>query len=140
MGILDDLLGGLMNSSSTRAAPASGRAMLLQMVLQLMQQNGGLQGVLRRMQQSGYGPQIQSWIGTGQNLPIPPDVLSQIFGHGSLQEIAQQLGVSRQEAAGTLAQALPEVVDTMTPQGHIPADNDDLVAKTLEQLQRGKGA
>jgi uncharacterized protein YidB (DUF937 family) len=139
MGMLDDLLGGLMNSSSARPAPASGRAMLLQVVLQMLQQSGGLQGLLRRMQQAGYGQQAQSWISTGQNLPIPPDVLAQILGHGSLQDMAQQLGMSRQETAGTLADALPEVVDKMTPQGQIPANDDDLVAKTLQELQKGRG-
>ena len=44
-------------------------------------------------------------------MPISPDMLSQIFGSGQIDEIAQQLGVSRGEAETTVAQALPDVVD-----------------------------
>jgi uncharacterized protein YidB (DUF937 family) len=29
---------------------------------------------------------------------------------------------------------LPDVVDRMTPAGSIPADSDDLVARTLQEL------
>jgi uncharacterized protein YidB (DUF937 family) len=109
------------------------------MLLQLLQQNGGLQGVLGKLQQSGYGQQAQSWIGTGQNMPIDAGALSQIFGHGQLGQIAQQLGVSQEEAAGGLAQMLPQVVDQMTPQGQVPDNHSDLVNEALAMLQRGRG-
>ena len=95
--------------------------------------------VLGKAQQAGYGSEVQSWIGTGQNLPIDAGALSQIFGHGQLGQLAQQLGVSREEAAGQLAQALPQVVDEMTPQGHIPDDHDDFVNGVLATLQQQRG-
>src|SRR6476619_1999621 len=126
MGLLDGLLGqvmgGMLGGGQTQMpgqSPLPGQAQspLLMMLLQLLQQNGGLQGVLGKLQQSGYGQQAQSWIGTGQNMPIDAGALSQIFGHGQLGQIAQQLGVSQEEAAGGLAQMLPQVVDQMTPQG-----------------------
>ena len=104
----------------------------------LLQQNGGLPGLLRQMQQRAYGGQMQSWIGTGQNQPISPDALSQILGQGRLQELAQQFGMPQQDVAGGVANTLPDVVDRMTPAGSIPDDQDDLVARTLEMLQRGR--
>jgi uncharacterized protein YidB (DUF937 family) len=116
-----------------------GAAAAVALVLELLQRNGGLQGLLARMQQAGAGQQAQSWIGTGQNQPINPDVLSQIFGQGQLSQIAQELGLSRQEAASTMAEALPQVVDKMTPDGTIPADHDDLVERTLRDLQQRRG-
>ena len=91
------------------------------------------------MEKAGYGSQGQSWIGTGQNEGISPDMLSQIFGQGQLQDIASQLGMSQDQAASSLAQALPQVVDRMTPSGAIPDDGDDLVARTLRELQMGRG-
>jgi len=118
---------------------AQGQSPLLQIALQLLQQHGGLQGMLGKFQQAGYGEQAQSWIGTGQNMPIDAGALSQIFGHGQLGQIAQQLGVSHEEAAGQLAQTLPQVVDEMTPQGQIPADHGDLVSRTLAILQQQRG-
>ena len=139
MGLLDGLLGGLMRGMPGQQPQAQGGGQLLQMVLTMLQQNGGIEGLLAKMQQAGYGGQAQSWIGTGQNQPIPPDALSQIFGQGQLGEIARQLGMSQQDAAGGLAQALPDVVDRMTPQGRIPEDTNDLVAQTLAKLRGQSG-
>ena len=146
MGLLDGLLnefmqGGVQGAQQQGGFPgaqAAGGGAILAIVLQLLQQNGGISGVLSKMQQAGYGAQGQSWIGTGRNQPISPDVLSQIFGQGQLSQIAQQLGVSHQDAASTVAQALPQVVDRMTPDGSIPADHDDLVSRTLQDLMGGK--
>ena len=147
MGLLDGLLGEVMNGMQGRMpgsmddhqqagglAGGMGKSALLMMVLQLLQQNGGIGGLLSRMQQSGYGGQAQSWIGTGQNQAIPPDALSQIFG-GQLGNIAQQLGVSHEQAASEVSQVLPDVVDRMTPQGSIPAGDDDIVGQALQMLQ-----
>ena len=136
MGLLDGLLGSMMGGMAGQQPQAQGGGQLLQMVLTMLQQNGGIEGLLAKMQQAGYGNQAQSWIGTGQNQPVPPDALSQIFGQGQLADIARQLGVSRDDAAGGLARALPDVVDRMTPDGRIPEDTNDLVAQTLARLRQ----
>jgi uncharacterized protein YidB (DUF937 family) len=145
MGLLDAILGGMMRGGSAPSmgglgTGAQGQNPLLQIVLQMLQQNGGLEGILGKFQQAGYGEQAQSWIGTGSNMPIDAGALSQIFGQGQLEQIAQQLGMSRGEAAGQIAQTLPNVVDRMTPDGQIPAGNNDLVSEALAILQRGRGA
>ena len=142
MGLLDGLLGEVMNGIQGRmpgtqqdnAGSALGGSAIMMLVLQLLQQNGGIGGLLSRMQQAGYGGQAQSWVGTGQNQPIPPDAMSQIFG-GQLGQIAQQLGMSHDEAASSVAQALPDVVDRMTPQGSVPPGDNDIVAQALAMLQ-----
>ncbi|MFO1303322.1 MAG: YidB family protein [Burkholderiales bacterium] len=147
MGLLDGLLGQLMGGGQVdprqQGMPggmgglgAAGGAALIGVVLQLLQRNGGLGGLLSQMQQAGYGSQAQSWIGTGQNEAISPDVLSKIFGQGQMQDIARELGMSHDEAASTVAHALPNVVDRMTPGGAIAHDSDDLVARTLQELMR----
>ncbi len=117
-----------------------GGSPMIQMALQMLQQNGGIEGLLAKFQQAGMGQQAQSWIGTGQNMPISADALSQIFGHGQLSQIAQQMGITPDEAAGGLSQALPHVVDQMTPGGEIPEGHDDLVAQALAILQKGRPA
>jgi uncharacterized protein YidB (DUF937 family) len=143
MGLLDAILGGMAGGQAQSAGGlgmgAQGQNPLLQIVLQLLMQNGGLQGMLGKMQQAGYGDQAQSWIGTGQNMPIDAGVLSQIFGQGQLQDIAEQLGMSRGAAEDQLAQTLPDVVDRMTPQGQIPEGDNDLVSEALAILQQRRG-
>ena len=141
MGLLDGLLGSVMGGmmgGGSSAQGAQGGNPMIQMALQVLQQNGGIEGLLAKFQQAGMGQQAQSWIGTGQNMPISPDALSQIFGHGQLGQIAQQMGISPEEAAGGLSQALPHVVDQMTPGGEIPDGHNDLVAQALAILQKGR--
>jgi len=141
MGLLDGLLGSMMGGmmgGGTSAQGTQGGRPMLQMALQVLQQNGGIEGLLAKFQQAGMGQQAQSWIGTGQNMPISPGALSQIFGQGQLGQIAQQLGMTHQQAADGLAQALPHVVDQMTPGGQIPAEHNDLVAEALAILQKGR--
>jgi uncharacterized protein YidB (DUF937 family) len=111
---------------------------LIAILLQVLQQHGGLGGLLSQFQRAGYGQQADSWVSTGQNQPIDGDVLSQVLGAGTLDRIAGQLGLPRREAADQVANALPDVVDRMTPQGSVPANGDDLVARALEILERGR--
>ncbi len=143
MGLLDGLLGNMMGGmlgGGTSAQGAQGGSPMIQMALQMLQQNGGIEGLLAKFQQAGMGQQAQSWIGTGQNMPISADALSKIFGQGQLGQIAQQLGISHDQAAGGLAEALPNVVDQMTPDGEIPAEHNDLVAQALAILQKRRQA
>ena len=153
MGLLDAILGGMMGGRSggpggSMGGPIGGstggpnmqaQSPLLQMVLQMLQQNGGLEGILGKFQQAGYGQQAQSWIGTGQNQPIDPNILQQILGQGQFGEIAQQLGITREQASSGVAEMLPQVVDEMTPSGQIPANHSDLVNEALAILQKGRG-
>ena len=50
-GLLGSLMGGMQGGGTQQQNP------LLQIALQLMQQNGGLPGILSQFQQAGYGAQ-----------------------------------------------------------------------------------
>jgi uncharacterized protein YidB (DUF937 family) len=90
------------------------------------------------MQRAGYGDQARSWVGTGQNMPISPDALSQIFGQGGLDEIANRAGLTPQQTSEGLSELLPEVVDRFTPDGQVP-DLDQL-SHSVESLRQRLGA
>jgi uncharacterized protein YidB (DUF937 family) len=138
MGMLDGLLGSLMGGMQSGSGGAQ-QSPLVQIALQLMQQNGGLQGILAKFQQAGYGAQADSWVSTGQNQPISADALSQVLGHGQLGQIAQQLGMSHGDAAGGLASMLPQLIDKMTPHGQVPDDHNDMVTQALALLTKKTG-
>jgi uncharacterized protein YidB (DUF937 family) len=98
---------------------------------------GGLGDLLAQFQRAGYGEQAQSWVGRGENKPLPPNALEQIFGRGGLAALAQHAGVSEAGASRGLAQLLPEAVDRVTPDGREP-DADALVA-SVQALGRRYG-
>jgi uncharacterized protein YidB (DUF937 family) len=95
---------------------------------------GGLGAILARLQQTGYGEQANSWVSRGQNLPLPPDAMDQVFGGSGLADIARRAGVSETDARRGLSQLLPEVVDHVTPDGQVP-DLDSLAA-SVDALTR----
>ncbi len=111
---------------------------LVMLALQMLQQKGGLGSVLGQLQQQGHAREADSWVSSGENLPISPDVLSQIFGRDELGRAAEQMGMSPDEAAGGLASIFPEVVNEITPQGRVDSGADDVVARTLEILERNR--
>ncbi len=115
-GGLGDLIGSMLGGG----AAASG--------------GGGLGDLLHRFQQAGFGEQAQSWVGTGQNIPVSPDVIGQIFGSGGLSQIARQAGLTEQETSEGLSKILPDVVDHVTPDGQVP--NLDQLSASVEALSR----
>jgi uncharacterized protein YidB (DUF937 family) len=134
VGILDGLLGGLMGggASGTQQAPSP----LLQMALQLIQQNGGLPGIISKLQSGGMAQQVGSWVGTGQNMSISGSQLQEVLGSGSIGEIAQQLGMSHGDASSGLAQVLPQIIDHLTPAGQLGDNHADLLAQALSALTK----
>ena len=130
MGLLDGLLGGLMGGGTQGQSP------LVQVALQLIQQNGGLPGIISKFQHGGMAEEVGSWVGTGQNLPMTGNQLQEILGSGSIGQIAQQLGLSHGDASSNLAQILPQIIDKLTPSGQIPADHGDMLAQALSALSK----
>jgi uncharacterized protein YidB (DUF937 family) len=136
MGMLDGLinsaLGGMMGQGGQAQSP------LLQMALQVLQQNGGVEGILDKFRQGGYGDQAASWQSTGQNIPVSGSALQEVLGSGTIGQIAQQLGMSHGDAAGGLAQVLPQLIDKFTPNGAVPDNHNDIVEQALAMLAQKK--
>lgn len=92
-------------------------------VMALINQAGGLQGLLAKLQAGGLGEASQSWVGTGANRSVSPEQLNRALGPDLLAMIARQMGGNTQQASSTMAELLPELIDRLTPQGQLPADN-----------------
>lgn len=120
-GGLGGLLGGLLSGQQGGAANLAALIPVVTSMLGNDGAHGGLGGLISKFQQAGMGDQMASWVGTGENLPISADQLSQVLGSGALGDIASQLGVGTNEAGGLLAQVLPTLIDQLTPQGQAPA-------------------
>ena len=65
----------------------------MQMVMGLMQQKGGLGGLVEKLSQSGLSQQAASWVGTGANLPVNANQISQALGSGPLADLASKFGI-----------------------------------------------
>jgi len=139
MGTMDGILGALSGLMGNQTAAGAGQAStpggsLMATALQLLQQNGGISGVLARFQQAGLGKEAQSWVSTGSNLPISADQIQKVLGSPAVSQIASKLGLSHGEAASQIAGLLPNLIDKMTPQGQVPENHNDLISQGLAAL------
>lgn len=82
---------------------------------------GGLDGLVKALQEAGLGDQVASWIGTGANQPVTPDQLGQALGPDKVQELASSTGIDVGQLLPMLAAFLPQIIDALTPNGHVPA-------------------
>lgn len=132
MGLLDQVVGGL----AANALGGKGNG-LAEMAMQLVNQYpGGLGGLVQAFRQGGLGEIVDSWVSTGQNLPVSGDQLSSVLGSDLLGTLAGQAGVAPQELSSGLAGLLPGLVDQLTPGGKLP-EGGDLLAQGLDMLKKG---
>ena len=136
MSILGTLAGalegaGTANNPAAGAAPGTGglgglagglsSGLVLSQIVSMIQQHpGGLGGLLQNLQQGGLGHLVQSWVGTGQNLPVSPDQLRTALPTDWMSRISQMTGLSPADVESHLSTVLPQIVDHLTPNGQMP--------------------
>jgi len=92
----------------------------------------GLQGIVSAMQSNGMGKQVQSWIGSGKNMPVSGSDIKKVVDPQKLSQIARQQSMSPDEMSQHIAEALPNLVDKATPNGKVPKQGgsiDSLMGK-----------
>ena len=114
MGLLDSVAGAL-------GGQGEGNALMTTVMALVNDPNsGGLAGLLEKFKASALGHLADSWVGTGENLPITADQVSKVLGSGLIQQLAAKAGLSTDALSGQLAQLLPQVIDKLTPNGSLP--------------------
>ncbi len=114
MGFLDDVIGSIGGGQS--------KGGILDLVLNLVNSSnvGGLAGLVQMFKDKGLAELVNSWVSTGQNLPISGDQIQQVLGGDQVGNLASGLGLSSENLSGVLADLLPKVVDGLTPEGRLP--------------------
>ena len=138
MGLFDQIagqvLGGLGGGGSPApSAAAGGQSPVLQLVQALLQSQGGLEGLLAKLNAGGLSQQASSWVGTGENLPVGADQIREAVGGDLLSSLANQFGVAPEQASEGLANYLPGLIDKLTPNGRLEG-NDQLLQQGLSAL------
>lgn len=136
MGLLDSVIGAAGAMMGGQQQPqqqgglagmlsgAGGLGALLPVVVGMLANDGklgGLGGLMEKFNNAGLGDAAKSWVGTGENAPISGDQMGQVLGGDMMSDLAAKLGMSQGDAAGSLAQMLPGLIDQLTPNGQAPA-------------------
>ena len=119
MGLLDSVLGAAVGGGQQQ-----GNAM--QLVIQLVEQAGGVGALVQKLQNGGLGEILQSWLGSGSNLPVSAEQIQSVLGSDLIGQAAAKAGVDQNEAGNLLAQYLPQVIDQVSGNGNMDLQNLDL--------------
>ena len=128
IGQLGQTVGGMLGGQG-------GQNSLLQVVAGLLGKDssiGGLAGLVQAFQENGLGEIVNSWVSTGQNLPVSPTQIEQGLGSDLLSRLAGKTGLSSGAASSQLAGLLPDLVDKLTPNGKIEAGGLDQLMKLVQ--------
>jgi uncharacterized protein YidB (DUF937 family) len=137
MGLLDQVgqaAGGLLGGEGGDANP------LLQAVLRLLAKDspaGGLDGLIQAFRQNGLSDIVNSWIGTGPNLPVSSDQMKQGLGSDLITQLATAAGLNPEMVSNRLTTLLPGLIDKLTPEGKVP--NSGLLEQGLNLLKGNLG-
>lgn len=140
-GILGSVLGQLGGQQQPQAQPRSnagfsggGKTLLiavLPLVLAWIQKQGGLQGALDKLRGQGLSSQVEDWVSTGEgaNASVDRQAVQGLFDDQDVEQVAQQAHTDKQDVYGAISQVLPEIIDSLTPQGEKTSKqeaNDDI--------------
>jgi len=137
MGLLDSILGAV----SGQDAAAGGTNQLVGILGGLLQQSGGLQGLMNKFSQGGQGNTFSSWVGMEENQPISSDQIQKCLGSDQVKALAAKMGIDPAQASNLLAEFLPKVVDKLTPAGKVDptADHQQGLAALIPSLLQTLG-
>lgn len=113
MGLFDSIKDQALNFLSQKS-PATATA-----IKGLIDQNGGIEGLVKNFEEKGFGEIAKSWVSTGNNLPITGEAIQKIFGNEKVKDLAAKIGVTPETVSTQLAEHLPQIIDKLTPNGKI---------------------
>lgn len=134
--MLSNILGSVASSILNNGN--NNQSVAIQLIQVLLQSQGGIEGIIKRFQESGLEGILKSWISTDEkNQPISANQVVEVVGQENMSQAAQKVGVSELDASNVLAEYLPKMVDMFTPNGQLP-DLNNLNANDL-MAQAAKG-
>jgi hypothetical protein len=98
MGLLDQI-GSTVPGVAGKGQAMGVDAVLLQQLISMFSKPGALNNLVSAFQGKGLGNVLQSWIGTGENLPISPDQVRAVLGQGTVSDLAKRAGIGEPEPA-----------------------------------------
>ncbi|HDV7283817.1 YidB family protein [Mannheimia glucosida] len=133
------MLGNILGSLASSVLSGNNQSTATQLIQNLLASQGGIEGLIAKFQQGGLDDVLRTWISSDEdNAPVSGEQISDVFGQENIQNAAQEAGVDAADASDLLAQFLPKIVDTLTPNGNVEDlknfDANDLLAQAAKGI------
>ena len=133
--MLNNLVGSVLTSLVSDNDPNTTTPM--ELVVQLINQSGGVESLMNMLQQGGLGEALNSWVSNGANQAVSGNQLQDALG-STLGQAAANVGLDSNQAGDLLSQVLPQVINGLTPNGNAADANgfgmDDIARIALQQF------
>lgn len=130
MGLFDEVVGSFLKGDAGK----------YQAILTWVNEQGGVQALLEKLQNGGLGEIVTSWISNQHtNQPVSGEQVESALGSTAVSDLGQKLGVDAGSASTMLAEYLPKIIDALSPQGEVePNAHNDLLTAGMDLLKSGK--
>lgn len=98
----------------------SSNTQVTQAISKLIDECGGMDGLVSKFQSKGLGDVVQSWISSAPNKSVTADQIMNVFGPSMIQRVSSKVGMTPESLSQQVATYLPLLVDKLTPNGTIP--------------------
>lgn len=125
----------MMDMIQEKAASVLGSSniQLTQAVSKIIEESGGMDGLIKKFQDKGLGDVVQSWISNTPNKSVTSDQITNVFGPALMQKVASKVGMFPDTLSQQLATYLPLLVDKLSPNGMVP--HEGWWAKSLDKAK-----
>lgn len=103
-------------------------------IQKIVEENGGVSGIVQKFKDKGFADAASSWIGTGENVNIGANDVMKVLGNESIQELAKKVGLDSEATAGLIGNLLPVVIDKLSPDGKEPGGDITSQLSSLASL------
>ena len=125
MGLFDSFAGAVLGKLGGQQGG------MAQVAMEIFNNNGGLSGIVDKFKEGGLSEQVASWVGTGENIAVSPEQISNVMGEGAIADMAAKFGLSPEVLSAQIAQYLPIVVDKLTPNGEVNVESGGALLSTV---------
>ena len=123
-------LPGVAGGDPAQAAAVMGTMM------ELLQQKGGLGGLLEQFRASGLATQADAWSHGDASQGVSGDQVQDALGLPVVNVIAQKLGLTPEQAKATLAQLVPTIASRMAAEEQLTGQSNPELEKALGMFKK----
>jgi uncharacterized protein YidB (DUF937 family) len=117
MGLFDKVVSGMGKGLANVVDPAAIPGLATRYLAKT--EVGDTAGLIARLRQGGLDQEVESWLGSGPNLPVTPEQLRAALGENLIEQFVAATGISADKLLVLMAGYLPNAIDAMSPNGTI---------------------
>jgi uncharacterized protein YidB (DUF937 family) len=144
MSLLKTLAGAVLSGAGGQTGLASivlQNPKLMQAAMGLLSKDspvGGLPGLVTNFNTAGLGDVVASWLGSGPNKSVSGADIQRALGGSVVDQLAAQAKMTPTEASNALSQALPAMIDKITPKGNAEGMDASAIQSMLGGFLKGR--